>query len=318
MYDTGLAQLFAYHARMLRDRARVEAYRAALSATLRAGDVVVDLGTGTGILALLACQAGARKVYAIERGRIAKLARQLVQANGCADRIEIIDGESTSVTLAERADVLVTETLWNFGLGEGLLSSVADAKERLLAPGARIIPRRLELYAAPVELPDAFKRFEVWNDGTLGLNLAAARSTVLAVLYPADAGNEALLAPGACLSSIDLGAPLNLQGAVGGDAGFSIARDGTLHGLLGWFRAELAPGIQVTNAPPNPCPSWHQALLPVDPPLAVQSGDVLAARVDAVGDATVFRWHVELSRNGAVLARREASTLKAFARLKPC
>jgi precorrin-6B methylase 2 len=314
MYDTNLTQLFAYHGQMLRDSVRVQAYRQAISSVIHPGDVVIDLGSGTGILALFACQAGARKVYAIERGRIAKLAERLAIDNGYRDRIEIVNRESTAATLPEPADVLVTEILWNFGLGEGLLDAVADARGRLLAPEARLIPSRLELFAAPAELPSVFERLDIWNDERLGVNLAAARRTVLSSLCPVDAGIDSLLAPAARITQIDLTGSIDEHGTIGSEARFSIQRSGVLHGLVGWFRAELTPSIHLTNAPPNPCSSWKQALLAVDPPLVVAAGDLLVTRIDAVGDGSVWRWEVQHSRGGAILAQRKHSTLEAFTR----
>jgi hypothetical protein len=59
-------------------------------------------------------------------------------------------------------DVVVTETLSAFGFEERILSSVIDARTRLLRPGATIIPRRVEIYAVPVELPVVFDRHVSW------------------------------------------------------------------------------------------------------------------------------------------------------------
>ncbi|HMJ13726.1 MAG TPA: 50S ribosomal protein L11 methyltransferase [Polyangiaceae bacterium] len=314
MYDTALAQLFAYHARILRDGARVDAYRNALLHCVRPGDVVLDLGSGTGVLALFACQAGARKVYAIERGRIAELARRLVAASGFGDRIEILVKESTSVTIPERANVLVTETLWNFGLGEGLLTAVADAKVRLLAPSARIIPGRVELFAAPADAALAFEHFDIWNDPRLGLNLSAVRRTVLATVYPFAADAGALLAQASRLATVELDGDIDARGSIGGDATFCVQRSGTMHGLVGWFQAELAHGILLSNSPSSASNSWSQALLPVDPPLFVEPGDTLDTRIDAIGDGSVWRWRVEHRRGELALAVREHSTLAGFAR----
>jgi predicted RNA methylase len=50
---------------MLSDDARVDNYRAALNA-LSFEKSVVDVGTGTGLLSLMAMDAGAKCVYAIE------------------------------------------------------------------------------------------------------------------------------------------------------------------------------------------------------------------------------------------------------------
>jgi hypothetical protein len=87
-----------------------------------------------------------------------------------------------------------------------------------------------------------------------------------------------------------------------------------MHGLLGWFRAELGPNLHLTNAPPTPCPSWHQALLAIDPPLDVSCGDLVTARIDAIADGSIWRWRLEHLRGGTLLGAREHSTLEAFAR----
>src|SRR5581483_2265956 len=97
------------HGVMIADRARVGAYRRALERTVKPGHVVVDLGTGTGLLAVFACRLGARTVYAIEAEEIIDLARDIAAANGCADRIAFIRGHSTGVQLPERADVVVSD-----------------------------------------------------------------------------------------------------------------------------------------------------------------------------------------------------------------
>ena len=79
---------------MLNDRVRNEAYRAALSAAIKPGAVVLDVGAGTGILSFFAAQCGAARVYAVERTAIARIARRLAQRNGFADRISVIAATS--------------------------------------------------------------------------------------------------------------------------------------------------------------------------------------------------------------------------------
>jgi len=95
-----------FHASMLNDRRRTAGYLASIRDVVKPGDVVVDIGTGTGILAIAAVRAGARHVYAIEEARIARVARTLFEANGMTDHITLIRGRSTEVRLPQRADVL--------------------------------------------------------------------------------------------------------------------------------------------------------------------------------------------------------------------
>src|SRR5271169_6051536 len=88
---------------MVADRVRVDAYVQALRKTVREGSVVVEIGTGPGIFAVLACQLGASRVYAIEPTEIIQVAREVAGANGCGDRIEFFEDLSNRVTLPLRA-----------------------------------------------------------------------------------------------------------------------------------------------------------------------------------------------------------------------
>jgi protein arginine N-methyltransferase 1 len=83
---------------MIADKVRMDPYAYALKAVIEPDSVVLDIGTGTGMHALLACKFGARKVYAIEPNDAIHLARELVRENGFADRIEFFQEISTHVT----------------------------------------------------------------------------------------------------------------------------------------------------------------------------------------------------------------------------
>src|SRR5204862_7848061 len=99
----------AAYGQMISDAVRMDSYARALRHAVKPGAVVVDIGTGTGIFALLACRLGARRVYAIEPGDAIQVAREIAAANGCGDRIEFIQALSTDATLPERADVIVSD-----------------------------------------------------------------------------------------------------------------------------------------------------------------------------------------------------------------
>jgi precorrin-6B methylase 2 len=145
------------HARMLSDVHRTDAYVAAIRAAVRPDDVVLDIGTGSGVLAVAAAQAGARHVYAIEASDIAAVAQQVFEANDIADRVTLLEGWSTQVDLPEAATLLVTETLGIEPLEEDILRTILDARQRLLAPGARLIPNTLRLHAQALAVPDVHR-----------------------------------------------------------------------------------------------------------------------------------------------------------------
>ena len=160
------------HARMLNDHRRTGDYIAALAAAVRPDDIVVDIGTGSGVLAVAAARAGARHVYAVEASDIASVAKRVFEINGVADRVTLVPGWSRQIELPEKADVLVSEIIGNEPLEEEILETTLDARRRLLVPGARLIPHRLTLLARPVLMPEAevkqraFGRADVahWRD----------------------------------------------------------------------------------------------------------------------------------------------------------
>lgn len=143
------------HARMLHDHRRTGDFVAAIRAAVRPDDVVLDIGTGSGVLAVAAARAGARHVYAVEASDIAEVAARVFEANGVADRITLIRGWSRQVDLPEPATLLVAEVIGNEPFEEEILETTLDARRRLLAPGARLIPRSLTVLVRPVLLPEA-------------------------------------------------------------------------------------------------------------------------------------------------------------------
>ena len=146
----------SWHFRIVRDEARNRAYESALTRAVRRGCRVLDIGAGTGLLAMMAARAGAGTVVTCEANPIvARMAQDIVDANGCADRVRAIAKHSTALDverdLGGRADVLVTEIFSNDTVGEGAIPAIEDAWHRLLAPDARVIPMRVRVLVALAE-----------------------------------------------------------------------------------------------------------------------------------------------------------------------
>ena len=291
MEITGAASLFGYHRGMLGDRDRVDRYREAIHAVVRPGDVVVDIGTGTGLLAFFACQAGARHVYAIEQGPIIALAAELARSNGFEDRITFIRDTSFRVTLPERASVLVTETLWNFGVGEGMIGFLADARERMLKPQPRVIPATVDLKLAPIEYAALHRAVVQCPDDVHGLDFSLMRRYAVNQVLTPRIDAASLLADPVHLLTVVLDE--HARPDFGAETTVKASRAGTVHALAGWFEAELAPGIRIGNPPGASASSWAQVAFPLERPLEVQPGDGLAIRIDTVANGTGWRWSVE-------------------------
>ncbi len=79
---------------MISDEARTTAFAHAIAESVKPGDVVIDVGAGTGILSLFAARAGARRVIAVERSGMAELARELIAHNGMQEQVEVFVGDA--------------------------------------------------------------------------------------------------------------------------------------------------------------------------------------------------------------------------------
>jgi hypothetical protein len=295
MYDKASLVDLNYHLSMLTDSVRTSSLQRAIESTVKPGDTVVDLGCGTGLLSYFACRAGARKVYAIEMNGIIDVAKKICASNGFNDRIQFINAVSSETELPERVDVIVTETIGNFGLEEGILMWISDARERFLKPDGVIIPRSMDVFLAPIEHATMYKKIESWDTAIPGFDFSAARAMAASNLHWTALNSENLLGAPAALLSIDLLAMTVEQ--VAGTAVIDIQRDGTMHGLGGWFRSELAAGVELTNAPPLRTPSWTHAVLPAERPVAVRRGDRVCVRFLCPLNSTVMNWQIELQRN---------------------
>lgn len=298
----------AQHQSYLADERRLDAYRRALATVVGPESVVLDLGCGTGILGFLAAAAGARRVYAVDRGGILGLARDLAAANGLSDRVIFLRGRSRRVTLAEPADVVVCDQLDPLGILAGVCESLGDARRRhLRAPGVTI-PGRIMLEVAPVRHDVRAREIAFWETAApAGLRLAPARA--LAVNNPSFARVAAVDVLGPPVA----GAPMDPSTA--GDASMTvegrteIQGAGVLHGLGAWFRAELVPGLWMTNSPLDPGGiAREQSFLPLDRPCAVEPGDEVrvALRVEAL--AHTVSWRAEIrSARGEVTVSAQSS-----------
>jgi len=289
--DSSHSAVLDYHLSMLHDTARMDAFRRAIDASVRPGDVVVDIGCGSGVLSFMACEAGAGKVYAIEGGPVIEVARELAVDNGFADRIEFLAGWSIEVGLPEPADVLISETIGNTGLDEGIVAWTFDARQRLLRPGAVLLPQRLRVWVAAAESFDDHAVVSDWRSEHLPYDYSAAHRRAADTLWFAD------LTPNNLLGQPELAADVDLRTApnetITSAGHLRVDRDGTLHGLACWFDSLLCAGVTVDNLPPRAESSWSHGFLPITEPLAVTAGDRLAWELSVSADGEHWNWQVD-------------------------
>lgn len=286
------------HRHYLQDRVRLTAFRRAIQELVAPGSVVVDLGSGTGILGLLACDAGATRVYSIEETSLIELAREIAQANGCADRMRFIKQFSTRVELPEPADVVLADQIGHFGFEAGLFDYFSDARRRFLKPGGVTIPQRITFCLAPVEHGPLWDQIEFWNHASVGMKIHPARTMAANTGYPITLKPEQLLGPSVEPLSVNPGLsgpqPLHFRCTL------PISRAGTLHGLGCWFVAHLSPSVTMTNSPLTEHRiDRRNVFFPLDRPVSVQSGDTVTVTMHILPVQITVTWTVEVQKKDA-------------------
>lgn len=283
-----------YHRTLLDDVCRLDAYDRALRALVRPGDVVLDLGCGTGVLALLAARRGAARVHAVESQPVAHVAATLARTNGLADRVRVHHADALTLAPVEPVDLVVSDFMGRFVVDDGMLPAVAAAT-RWLRPGGRFCPARVVVSVAPAG-EFALRPVDLFHEPLLGLDLSAASHYPLHFGYHVRLGPEVLLAPPAVCHDLALPLPAGARPAFDAALSFRCERAGLLRGLLGWWEATLAPGVLLDTGPGSDT-HWGQYLFPL-PPLAVAAGDRLAVRlwVEEGPSDLLYRWEGALHR----------------------
>lgn len=296
---------------MVGDPLRFPAYSDAIASAVRPGDSVVDIGTGPGAFALLACKAGARKVYAIDTESVVEFGRQFAETNGYSERIEFLRGDSRQLLLPERVNVIVSDirgALPLFGQGIHVLN---DARSRFLAEQGRMIPERDKLIAALVEAPESYERIVAPWKCIPGLDLNAALPFVLNTMYKRQFKPKHLLSQPQEWHVLDY-----LNGAnprAGSTVRFMTARAGVVHGFAVWFETKLFGEFGFCTEPGVKDSVYGHVFLPLLKPVEVIAGEEIGAGLyaDLVGADYVWRWEFEATaRPGRDAVRYRQSTFQ--------
>jgi protein arginine N-methyltransferase 1 len=265
---------------MFSDGARTAAYLAAIERAVHPASTVVEIGTGVGYFAVAACRAGARRVYAIEVNPIVELAERVAAENGCAGSITFIRDDSRRVKLPERCDLLLSDLRGVLPLSGDHIPTIADARRRLVRPGAIVIPVRDVMFAAPCVAPADWRRDHLLpGDAPHGIARRAVAERLRSDWYRCHLEGPDLLADGIAWATLDYASIESPN--VSGRAAWSFAREGVADGLALWFDADLGFSVAMSNAPSAPRALYGQAFFPFQHALDVRAGDRLTAELSA-------------------------------------
>ena len=261
------------HQGMCADEVRNQAYRRALEAAVSEQSVVLDVGTGTGVLACFAASAGAKRVYAVEQSPVAEIARRAARTFG--GRVLVQRTNIAEAHIPEPVDLIVSEWMGAFGVDENLLGMVLLARDRWLARGGRLLPQQVSAHMAPLANASACS---APPSGEGQVQFTAMRWAASGV--PA----ECLLASGQVLWSTDMASTQAAQAALPfrGSAQWIAERAGRLEGLVTWFEAGFGADITLSNAPGAPATHWGQFVFALERPMLLRSGSRIEAQLSTI------------------------------------
>uniref|UniRef100_H3GC39 type I protein arginine methyltransferase n=1 Tax=Phytophthora ramorum TaxID=164328 RepID=H3GC39_PHYRM len=310
---------------MLQDHVRTGTYeRAMLSNPSDFKDkVVLDVGTGSGILAFFAAKAGARKVYAVELSNMAECARELVAANGLSDRITVIKGKMEEVELPEQVDVVVSEPMGFFLVHERMLETfvAAGKKWRTPAPSFKMFPSTGTMFVSPFSDDSIYReqmaKVAFWQQQDFyGVNLSSMRARavenhfsqpvvgyfppeILLTSRPADHVLDFADVTKEQLDTFDF--PFH----------FVVERTAIMHGLGCWFTVDFLGSdarVVLSTAPQDAGTHWYQCRLLLATPVAVNASQSVSGNLHFVANKK-FSYDIDLEGTVATLSLLMAELL---------
>ena len=303
-----------FHRRMLADRVRHDAFRAALAQAIKPGSsTVADIGAGTGVLAFFARELGAREVWLYDPGAALELA-EIVAPRNSVDGLRFVHGRSLDVADPQRVDAVVAEVLGNFAYEEDVLETLRDA-QRFLASEGTLIPASVVQWVARV-VTDPFELgLRSWRSVDFGLDWSDAERISRNNMYVyAIEPNDLIEDTARSWDSLDFRGPIESRRA--GNVQWQPQRACEIYGFALWWDCTLAPGVILSTSPYHARTHWDQIYLPLLEPLATEPGDEVALHLasETGGDegGIDVRWTARQVRDGRVLADQELSIGAGF------
>lgn len=317
-----------FHTLMLNDEIRMSAYKTAIKEVVKPNYVVVDIGTGTGILAQWALEAGAKKVYGIDvNKKILTLAEKRIEKANLKDKFIPVNKISYEAELPEKAEVVLSEILGNLGDNEDMTPILDDARKRFLQNNGVFLPKQIKTYLVPVSSPKAHrqiidkkcrsisKKYEL----TELLNKLGIKNQ-FDIYYDSIIPSSSYLAKPILVKSFNFG---------GGDEAvyqtetrYEIETAGLLTGIKGYFIADLSANVtldisgdDIEGRKTSDC--LKHCYMPIENPVLVEPHDILQltfSRSYPKEKSTPFRqfyrWAGKIFRDNKLLSEFNHGTYK--------
>lgn len=269
---------------MLNDEIRMAAYKKAIQEVVKPGMVVLDLGTGTGILGLWALQAGAERLYAIDiNSEILSIAVQTFEQGNFSGKYEVFNGLSYNINLPTKVDVIISEIMGNIADNEDFIPILTDARQRFLNKDGIMLPSKVCSKLVPVSSLKAHQQVQAKNAKRINANYSIEQLLQrLAIKSPFNIYYDAIIPDTSYLSTPQIAKEFKMdendESVYDIALTFNVEVDGVFTGFKGSFVANLSDSVTLDISGSNiasrtTSDSWKHCYLPVENPVEVKRGD---------------------------------------------
>ena len=286
------------HQTMLADKKRTVAFYNALKESIIPGkSIVLDIGTGTGILAMMAAKLGAKRVFAVEASPIINLAREIADDNGFAKKIKFIRGYSTNLSLKNtKADIIVSETIGFTGLEENIVDIMFDAKRRFGHKETILIPSGISVCCAPTSDTTTNELMNFWEKSISGFSYKKIAQLAKNNLY-----GRLLIPRETLLSEPEImfnykfgGSRLSKKKTT---IIFKIKHRGQIAGFALWILVVLSDLQKLNSYTQNN--HWQQVFIPLNHSVKTNIGETIRLQlsVGKIKKQVSYTWDYEIRNN---------------------
>ena len=264
-----------WHFLMIADEARNAAYDRAIGHAVKPGDLVLEIGTGSGLLSMMAARAGAERIVTCEMvGIIARTAKEVIERNAFSERITVLHKMSTKlevgVDLPRRADVFISEILDAGLLGEGVIDSIEHARQHLIRSDARCIPQAATIRGFLVECPLHWRAKRMSDVSGLDLSAFAKLNPYKMMAVTLDDVNFNPLSEIVDIFRFDFTSSVPRKRSE--QRLIEVRKSGVCHGMCYWFDLHLDEIVTLQRGPGRSGDHWRNVLFFFDEAVPVGPG----------------------------------------------
>ena len=287
---------FYIHEEMIKDKIRTGSYKKAIenNKTIFKDKIVLDIGSGTGILSIFAAKAGAKHVYGIEYADIADYSKEIIKQNNLSDKITIIQSKVEEATLpVDKVDIIISEWMGYFLLYESMLDTLLFARDKWLKKDGYLLPDKAQIYLAGIQdTLYKYNKIDSW-DNVYGFNFSVLKNPALAEPIIDNFPNNNIISNSCKIFDIDLYTVKveDLDFSAGYEIIFN--KDDTFNGFVTWFDVEfdkLPNKITLSTSPYEPSTHWKQVMFYSKNDIEVKKKEKLKGSICVIKDKMNFRF----------------------------